>query len=154
MASHHVPLTPRTNASTCVSRSPHIAQCGGALACVDSCGVDMWLVFRLSPLVWVCQFDAVEFKYAPELPSSLVNVSFETRPREKVGIVGRTGSGKSTLGAALFRIVELYGGRVTIDDVDVGSVPLDTLRSRVAVIPQVWGNRCSCSSCCCCCCLY
>ena len=83
------------------------------------------------------QFNAVDFKYAPELPSALMNVSFKTSPREKVGIVGRTGSGKSTLGQALFRIVELHGGAVTVDGVNVATVPLDTLRSRIAVIPQV-----------------
>lgn len=52
------------------------------------------------------------------------------------GVVGRTGSGKSTLGLSLFRLLELSGGRITIDGLDIGGVPLSTLRSRMSVIPQ------------------
>jgi ABC-type multidrug transport system fused ATPase/permease subunit len=51
-------------------------------------------------------------------------------------VVGRTGSGKSTLGLCLFRMLELASGRIVIDGVDVGAVPLSTLRSRLSIIPQ------------------
>ena len=57
--------------------------------------------------------------------------------KEKVGIVGRTGAGKSSLVTAILRLVELDGGRVFLDGVDVSTIGLRRLRSSVAVIPQV-----------------
>ena len=58
--------------------------------------------------------------------------------QEKVGVAGRTGCGKSTLMMALKRIVEPCGGRVLIDGIDTAAVPLTDLRSRLALVPQVW----------------
>ena len=57
--------------------------------------------------------------------------------REKVGVAGRTGCGKSTLVAALFRMVEPSGGAILIDGIDTGSIGLFDLRSRLALVPQV-----------------
>lgn len=58
------------------------------------------------------EFENVTFRYRPNLPPVLDKISFAVQPGEKIGIVGRTGAGKSTLIAALFRLVELTGGRI------------------------------------------
>lgn len=57
------------------------------------------------------------------------------------GVVGRTGSGKSSLMLALFRLVNVTRGRVCIDGIDVASIGLDALRSQLAIIPQVLQNN-------------
>ncbi|KAG9082444.1 hypothetical protein FRC06_005068 [Ceratobasidium sp. 370] len=75
-------------------------------------------------------------KYAPELEPVLNGVSFETKPSEKIGIVGRTGSGKSTLAMSLFRFVDPTAGKIILDGVDITSIGLDDLRSRLTLIPQ------------------
>jgi len=63
----------------------------------------------------------------------LRGINMEIKPREKVGIVGRTGAGKSSLMLALFRIVEIYEGSVIIDGLDVSTIGLHDLRSRLAI---------------------
>ncbi|XP_054459670.1 ATP-binding cassette sub-family C member 10 [Anoplopoma fimbria] len=74
--------------------------------------------------------------YRDGLPNALDGVSLVVRPGEKVGIVGRTGSGKSTLFLALFRMVELNQGQILLDGLDISTVGLAQLRSRLAIIPQ------------------
>lgn len=69
--------------------------------------------------------------YRDGLPNALDGVSFIVRPGEKVGIVGRTGSGKSTLFLALFRMVELNQGQILLDGLDVSTVGLAQLRYHV-----------------------
>ncbi|XP_033647299.1 ATP-binding cassette sub-family C member 9-like [Asterias rubens] len=78
----------------------------------------------------------ISVRYAAELEPVLKNISLKFRSGEKVGICGRTGSGKSSLTLALFRIIDTYKGRILIDDVDINQVPLSTLRQRIAIIPQ------------------
>ncbi|KAL7987480.1 hypothetical protein Chor_006399 [Crotalus horridus] len=82
------------------------------------------------------EFQQVILAYRPELPNALDGVTFTIYPGEKIGIVGRTGSGKSTLFLALFRMMELRGGHILLDSIDHCSVSLKELRSRLAIIPQ------------------
>nr|XP_047936057.1 ATP-binding cassette sub-family C member 10 isoform X2 [Anser cygnoides]XP_047936058.1 ATP-binding cassette sub-family C member 10 isoform X2 [Anser cygnoides]XP_047936059.1 ATP-binding cassette sub-family C member 10 isoform X2 [Anser cygnoides] len=82
------------------------------------------------------EFQHVVLAYRAGLPNALDGVSFTVYPGEKVGIVGRTGSGKSTLFLALFRMLELKAGRILLDGVDSRLVGLEELRSRLAIIPQ------------------
>ncbi|KAM9818916.1 ATP-binding cassette sub-family C member 10 [Syngnathus typhle] len=82
------------------------------------------------------EFRQVALVYREGLPKALDDVSLVVRAGEKVGIVGRTGSGKSSLFAALFRMVELSRGEILLDGLDVASVGLHQLRSRLAIIPQ------------------
>ncbi|XP_032851218.2 ATP-binding cassette sub-family C member 10 isoform X1 [Tyto alba] len=88
------------------------------------------------PTQGLVEFQQVVLAYRAGLPNALDGVSFTIYPGEKVGIVGRTGSGKSTLFLALFRMVELKSGRILLDGVDSQLVGLEELRSRLAIIPQ------------------
>ncbi|WWD20306.1 hypothetical protein CI109_104782 [Kwoniella shandongensis] len=75
-------------------------------------------------------------RYAPDLPDVLHHISFKVAPREKIGIVGATGCGKSTLALSFFRFVEATEGRIVIDDIDISKIGLTDLRTRVTIIPQ------------------
>jgi ATP-binding cassette subfamily C (CFTR/MRP) protein 1 len=66
----------------------------------------------------------------------LRNLNFKTTNREKIGIVGRTGAGKSSLSLSLFRISELARGKVLIDGVDISTLSLTCLRSAIEIVPQ------------------
>ncbi|XP_068012904.1 ATP-binding cassette sub-family C member 10 isoform X1 [Melanerpes formicivorus] len=88
------------------------------------------------PSQGLVEFQQAELAYREGLPNALDGVSFTIYPGEKVGIVGRTGSGKSTLFLALFRMLELKSGRILLDGVDSHLVGLEELRSRLAIIPQ------------------
>ncbi|EDO16987.1 hypothetical protein Kpol_1041p45, partial [Vanderwaltozyma polyspora DSM 70294] len=75
-------------------------------------------------------------KYRKNLDPVLNKINLEIEPREKIGIVGRTGAGKSTLTLALFRILEATDGKIVIDGVDISTLGLSDLRSNLAIIPQ------------------
>lgn len=75
-------------------------------------------------------------RYRDNLDPVLNEVSLDINPREKVGVVGRTGAGKSSLVMALFRIIEPTGGYIEIDGVDITQLGLHDLRSRLSIIPQ------------------
>ena len=90
----------------------------------------------LTALKGSIKFENVWFRYQPSGEYVLSNVSFEANAGEKIGIVGRTGSGKSTIATALFRIAELSFGRILLDGVDIAGLPLNTLRNAIQIIPQ------------------
>lgn len=81
-------------------------------------------------------FDNVEMRYRAGLPLVLQGLSMHIRGGERIGIVGRTGAGKSSIMSTLFRLVELSGGHITIDGLDISTIGLQDLRSRLAIIPQ------------------
>ncbi|XP_060028880.1 ATP-binding cassette sub-family C member 6 isoform X4 [Erinaceus europaeus] len=82
------------------------------------------------------EFRDFGLRYRPELPLAVQGVSFKIHAGEKVGIVGRTGAGKSTLAGGLLRLVEAAEGGIWVDGVPIAQVGLHTLRSRITIIPQ------------------
>ncbi|QSL65170.1 hypothetical protein MERGE_002475 [Pneumocystis wakefieldiae] len=75
-------------------------------------------------------------QYLPELQPVICNVSFKVDPCSKVGIVGRTGAGKSTIASAFFRLIELQCGSIIIDGIDISTIGLRDLRSSLTIVPQ------------------
>ncbi|KAH9248706.1 hypothetical protein BASA83_009436 [Batrachochytrium salamandrivorans] len=89
------------------------------------------------PTSGAISFKNLEIRYESRPDFAVIkNLSLDIQPGEKVGIVGRTGSGKSTLMTALFRIVEPTLGCMELDGVDIGKIGLKTLRKRLQIIPQ------------------
>uniref|UniRef100_A0A667HVU3 ATP binding cassette subfamily C member 6 n=1 Tax=Lynx canadensis TaxID=61383 RepID=A0A667HVU3_LYNCA len=82
------------------------------------------------------EFRDFGLRYRPELPLAVRGVSFKIEAGEKVGIVGRTGAGKSSLAGGLLRLLEAAEGGIWIDGVPITHVGLHTLRSRITIIPQ------------------
>jgi ABC-type multidrug transport system fused ATPase/permease subunit len=82
------------------------------------------------------EFCEYSMRYRPELDLVLKDISLTIKPKEKVGIVGRTGAGKSSLLLALFRIIEASSGKILIDGVDISSIGLHDLRSVISIVPQ------------------
>ena len=111
-----------------------------------------------APTEWPQQgsivFDSVQMRYRPGCPLVLKGLSFELKAAERVGICGRTGAGKSSVLAALLRLVEIeaglaiilysaskwvnswYIGSICIDGVDISKLGVSTIRSRISMIPQ------------------
>ncbi|KAF9972607.1 hypothetical protein BGZ73_004232 [Actinomortierella ambigua] len=92
------------------------------------------------PVDWPSQgrvdFRGYETRYRPGLELVLRGVTASIRRHEKIGIVGRTGAGKSSLTLALFRIIEAVKGQIVVDDIDISTLGLYDVRSRFSIIPQ------------------
>ncbi|ODM20212.1 hypothetical protein SI65_03265 [Aspergillus cristatus] len=75
-------------------------------------------------------------RHAPHLPPVLRGVSFEVQRSERVGIIGRTGAGKSSFVSALLRFLEASEGEIVVDGIDISTLKIDHSRRRLALIPQ------------------
>lgn len=81
-------------------------------------------------------FKDITLRYREGLELVLKGLSMRIQSGERVGVIGRTGAGKSSLMLALFRMVELTSGSITIDNIDISEISLDTLRKGISIIPQ------------------
>ncbi|XP_023282660.1 multidrug resistance-associated protein 1-like [Seriola lalandi dorsalis] len=88
------------------------------------------------PATGTIQFEDYGLQYRKGLGWALKDISINIQNREKVGIVGRTGAGKSSLTLGIFRILESAKGRIVIDGIDIAQIGLHDLRSRITIIPQ------------------
>ncbi|XP_072039246.1 ATP-binding cassette sub-family C member 9-like [Amphiura filiformis] len=92
------------------------------------------------PLSWPqkgeIKIEDIHARYAASLPCILKSVNLNIKPGEKIGVCGRTGSGKSSLTLALLRMIDTYKGRIVIDGEDIAELPLRTLRRRLSIIAQ------------------
>ncbi|CAL5405211.1 unnamed protein product [Camellia sinensis] len=88
------------------------------------------------PIVGEVEIQDLKIRYRPDAPIILCGITCTFEGGHKIGIVGRTGSEKSTLIGALFRLVEPAGGKIVIDEIDISTLELHDLRSRFGIIPQ------------------
>jgi ATP-binding cassette subfamily C (CFTR/MRP) protein 1 len=88
------------------------------------------------PLSGRIRFDGVKMRYRQDLPLVLRGLSFELQPGKSLGIVGRTGAGKSSILQVLFRMVESAEGTISVDGTDIRQIGLQRLRGGLAIIPQ------------------
>ena len=97
-------------------------------------------IYSLSDKSWPVEgkvnYENYSMKYRPNCDLALKDVNIEINPGEKIGIVGRTGSGKSSLTLSLFRIVEAFSGKIIIDGENISEIPLKKLRRSVSIVPQ------------------
>ncbi len=82
------------------------------------------------------EFVNLYLKYRQNLPCVLNGINAIINPGEKIGIVGRTGAGKSTITLALLRILEAFEGKILVDGIDIAKIRLDELRSKITIIMQ------------------
>lgn len=90
----------------------------------------------LPPIIGAVKYDNVCFRFKPSGPLQLTNVSLEFKAGQFIGIVGQSGSGKSTMMKLLLRLYDVESGRILIDDYDISKVELYSLRRQIGVVPQ------------------
>ncbi|KAH8427135.1 uncharacterized protein LDX57_004852 [Aspergillus melleus] len=93
-----------------------------------------------APVSWphegVLEVKNLTVRYAPDIAPALHNVSFRVARNQRVGVVGRTGAGKSSLALALFRMLEASEGQILVDGIDISKIRLQDVRGRLTMIPQ------------------
>eukprot|EP00746_Dinoflagellata_sp_MGD_P144534 gnl/MRDRNA2_/MRDRNA2_77248_c0_seq2.p1 gnl/MRDRNA2_/MRDRNA2_77248_c0~~gnl/MRDRNA2_/MRDRNA2_77248_c0_seq2.p1 ORF type:complete len:607 (-),score=109.67 gnl/MRDRNA2_/MRDRNA2_77248_c0_seq2:409-2118(-) len=115
--------------------------------CADFCEIEQEPAWQLPPDAnlekqkwpgtnFTLEFVSVSIRYLPHLPRALDCMSVAFTPREKVGIVGRTGSGKSTVMGTLFRLFDLESGKILIGGIDISQMGLRLLRRQITIVPQ------------------
>ena len=110
------------NSIECVKKYATLAQEADPVVPGDS-ALEHW------PADGAIRFSNVELKYRPELPLVLKGMTFDVGAGEKVGIIGRTGAGKSSLVQAIYRTVELSGGHIHVDGANLRNLGLRTVSS-------------------------
>uniref|UniRef100_A0A673LQK9 Canalicular multispecific organic anion transporter 1-like n=1 Tax=Sinocyclocheilus rhinocerous TaxID=307959 RepID=A0A673LQK9_9TELE len=99
-----------------------------------------WITTNRPPDDWPTDgninFENYKVRYRPELELILHGITCDIQSTEKIGIVGRTGAGKSSLTNCLFRIIEASEGQILVDGIDISTLGLHDLRSRLTIIPQ------------------
>lgn len=95
---------------------------------------------RRPPAAWpttaAIEVKDLEIRYAPDLPTVIRGISFDIKPHEKIAVVGKTASGKSTLALSFFRFLEPSHGSIIMDGIDITQIGLEDLRSKITIIPQ------------------
>lgn len=115
------------------------------IAKADHDYLSMHTLGKLGKTDWITagsvRFSDVTLRYREDLPPALKNLSFIVRGGQKLGLVGRSGCGKSSTLQALFRMVECESGEIAIDGVDIKTLPRSQLRHAMTIIPQGWSIR-------------
>lgn len=88
------------------------------------------------PAAGQIDFQDLVMSYRPGLPAVLKGLTFSVAAGEKVGVVGRTGAGKSSILVALFRLVEVTSGKISVDGLDLSTLGLNNVRKAMSIIPQ------------------
>ena len=97
-------------------------------------------IYDLSDNTWPSEgrvkFEDFSIKYREDCDPAIKNINLEINPGEKIGVIGRTGSGKSSLTLSLFRIIEAFEGKIEIDGKNIHDIPLKKLRRSLSIVPQ------------------
>jgi len=88
------------------------------------------------PIAGDIKFEDLSVRYFEGGPQVLNNINFAVKPGERIGVVGRSGVGKSTIATSILRFTDIFKGRILINGRDIATIPLQALRQRVTFIPQ------------------